>query len=86
MFMYTIFSVALSNRPVLTCWQSIKLTMSRTHGPGILHRYCDDLDKTLRPYTSPYMRVRWGSLGPMLIRSIHAQARNRARKIYPRED
>jgi hypothetical protein len=36
------------------------------------------------PYTSPYIRVRWGSLGPTLIRSIHVLARDRARKMYPR--
>ena len=30
------------------------------------------------------MRVRWGILGPKLIRAIQVLARDRARKMYPR--
>jgi hypothetical protein len=52
--------------------------------PGRLLPYHYLYYRTVCTYTSPYMRVRWGSLGPTLIRSIHELARDRARKMYPR--
>jgi hypothetical protein len=57
---------------------------SRTDTCIVDGNQCGPYDRIACPYTSPYMRVRLGILGPTLIRSIHVLARDLARKMYPR--